>query len=289
MCGEWPGIWLQIFFTEHYGIWGAWKEGLECGFFTNWSDHASLGKWWWQGNLLKSGELNHSCTWCGSVFQAFSNSGYLEFSASCLICGWSEMFLCYCLQVKIWCTRQESSVINIDMKANICCVKYNPGSSSYVAVRSSFLQNDSCQYPFVPSFNSGLLDLWFSNMYTLGLCYYLRLWISSGCRLVLRIITFIILMCAILICPCICSMGTEKLFRMLSSYLQQSWLLHPPTALYVFGMLKITARYATFIISTYSWLSFRSVSYEDDSVCRVNLWCIYSVFWKFWRCTTISM
>ncbi|XP_010270052.1 PREDICTED: E3 ubiquitin-protein ligase COP1 [Nelumbo nucifera] len=40
-------------------------------------------------------------------------------------------------KVKIWCTKQEASVLNIDMKANICCVKYNPGSSIYVAVGSA--------------------------------------------------------------------------------------------------------------------------------------------------------
>ncbi|XVF71830.1 hypothetical protein PTKIN_Ptkin12aG0071100 [Pterospermum kingtungense] len=40
-------------------------------------------------------------------------------------------------KVKIWCTNQEASVLNIDMKANICCVKYNPGSSNYVAVGSA--------------------------------------------------------------------------------------------------------------------------------------------------------
>ncbi|KAI7740994.1 hypothetical protein M8C21_016560 [Ambrosia artemisiifolia] len=39
--------------------------------------------------------------------------------------------------VKIWCTRQEASVLNIDMKANICSVKYNPGSSFHVAVGSA--------------------------------------------------------------------------------------------------------------------------------------------------------
>ncbi|KVH93087.1 E3 ubiquitin-protein ligase COP1-like isoform X1 [Cynara cardunculus var. scolymus] len=37
-------------------------------------------------------------------------------------------------KVKVWCTKQESSAINIDMKANICCVKYNPGSSTHIAV-----------------------------------------------------------------------------------------------------------------------------------------------------------
>ena len=42
----------------------------------------------------------------------------------------------YDKQVKVWCTKQEASVLNIDMKANICCVKYNPGSSNYIAVRS---------------------------------------------------------------------------------------------------------------------------------------------------------
>ncbi|ESQ51886.1 hypothetical protein EUTSA_v10016348mg [Eutrema salsugineum] len=40
-------------------------------------------------------------------------------------------------KVKVWCTRQEASVLNIDMKANICCVKYNPGSSNYIAVGSA--------------------------------------------------------------------------------------------------------------------------------------------------------
>lgn len=40
-------------------------------------------------------------------------------------------------KVKIWCTNQEASVLNIDMKANICSVKYNPGSSFHVAVGSA--------------------------------------------------------------------------------------------------------------------------------------------------------
>ncbi|KAK4344175.1 hypothetical protein RND71_037269 [Anisodus tanguticus] len=40
-------------------------------------------------------------------------------------------------KVKVWCTKQEASVLNIDMKANICCVKYNPGSSVHIAVNSS--------------------------------------------------------------------------------------------------------------------------------------------------------
>ena len=40
-------------------------------------------------------------------------------------------------KVKIWCTRQESSVLSVDMKANICCVKFNPGSSHHVAVGSA--------------------------------------------------------------------------------------------------------------------------------------------------------
>ncbi|KAI3774874.1 hypothetical protein L1987_49437 [Smallanthus sonchifolius] len=39
-------------------------------------------------------------------------------------------------KVKIWCTKQESSAMNIDMKANICCVKYNPMSSTHIAVGS---------------------------------------------------------------------------------------------------------------------------------------------------------
>ncbi|KAI5672966.1 hypothetical protein M9H77_13330 [Catharanthus roseus] len=40
-------------------------------------------------------------------------------------------------KVKIWCTNQEASVLNIDMKANICSVKYNPGSSVNIAVGSA--------------------------------------------------------------------------------------------------------------------------------------------------------
>ncbi|XP_050206740.1 E3 ubiquitin-protein ligase COP1 isoform X1 [Mercurialis annua] len=40
-------------------------------------------------------------------------------------------------KVKVWCTNQEASVLNIDMKANICCVKYNPGSSNHIAVGSA--------------------------------------------------------------------------------------------------------------------------------------------------------
>ncbi|KAK6917805.1 WD40 repeat [Dillenia turbinata] len=40
-------------------------------------------------------------------------------------------------KVKIWCTKQEASVLNIDMKANICSVKYNPGSGIHVAVGSA--------------------------------------------------------------------------------------------------------------------------------------------------------
>nr|AOQ25826.1 COP1 [Ipomoea batatas] len=40
-------------------------------------------------------------------------------------------------KVKVWCTKQEKSAFNIDMKANICCVKYNPGSSFHVAVGSA--------------------------------------------------------------------------------------------------------------------------------------------------------
>lgn len=40
-------------------------------------------------------------------------------------------------KVKVWCTRQEQSVLNIDMKANICCVKWNPAVSHHVAVGSA--------------------------------------------------------------------------------------------------------------------------------------------------------
>lgn len=37
-------------------------------------------------------------------------------------------------KVKVWCTRQESSALTLDMRANICSVKFNPGSSHQIAV-----------------------------------------------------------------------------------------------------------------------------------------------------------
>ncbi|XP_047256476.1 E3 ubiquitin-protein ligase COP1 isoform X2 [Capsicum annuum] len=40
-------------------------------------------------------------------------------------------------KVKVWSTRQEASVLTINMKANICSVKCNPGSSAHVAVGSA--------------------------------------------------------------------------------------------------------------------------------------------------------
>eukprot|EP00898_Chlorokybus_atmophyticus_P007387 jgi/Chlat1/764/Chrsp104S01239 len=40
-------------------------------------------------------------------------------------------------KVKVWSVKQENSVLNIDTKANICCVKYNPGSSHHIAVGSA--------------------------------------------------------------------------------------------------------------------------------------------------------
>ncbi|KAG0619816.1 hypothetical protein M758_4G167500 [Ceratodon purpureus] len=40
-------------------------------------------------------------------------------------------------KVKVWCTKQEASAFSLDMKANICCVKYNPGSSNHIAIGSA--------------------------------------------------------------------------------------------------------------------------------------------------------
>ncbi|EPS59591.1 hypothetical protein M569_15214, partial [Genlisea aurea] len=40
-------------------------------------------------------------------------------------------------KVKVWCMKEEASVMNIEMKANICCVKYNPESSKFIAVGSA--------------------------------------------------------------------------------------------------------------------------------------------------------
>uniref|UniRef100_A0A2P2KI03 Uncharacterized protein n=1 Tax=Rhizophora mucronata TaxID=61149 RepID=A0A2P2KI03_RHIMU len=40
-------------------------------------------------------------------------------------------------KVRIWSINEEASVLKIDMKANICSVKYNSGSSIYLAVSSA--------------------------------------------------------------------------------------------------------------------------------------------------------
>ena len=37
-------------------------------------------------------------------------------------------------RVKVWSTTQASSVCTIDMRANVCCVKYNPATHNQVAV-----------------------------------------------------------------------------------------------------------------------------------------------------------
>ncbi|KAE8664452.1 E3 ubiquitin-protein ligase COP1 [Hibiscus syriacus] len=37
-------------------------------------------------------------------------------------------------KVKVWCMKQEASVLGINLNANVCSVKYNPGSSVHVAV-----------------------------------------------------------------------------------------------------------------------------------------------------------
>ncbi|KAI3789456.1 hypothetical protein L2E82_02252 [Cichorium intybus] len=56
---------------------------------------------------------------------------YSRIESSMLVSGSDDC------KVKVWCTKQEASAINIDMKANICCVKYNPGSSNHIAVGSA--------------------------------------------------------------------------------------------------------------------------------------------------------
>ncbi|XP_048140707.1 E3 ubiquitin-protein ligase COP1-like isoform X2 [Rhodamnia argentea] len=40
-------------------------------------------------------------------------------------------------KVKVWSTKQEASVLTINMKTSICAVKYDPGSSVYFAVGSA--------------------------------------------------------------------------------------------------------------------------------------------------------
>eukprot|EP00241_Pyramimonas_parkeae_P003377 CAMPEP_0114262768 /NCGR_PEP_ID=MMETSP0058-20121206/22030_1 /TAXON_ID=36894 /ORGANISM="Pyramimonas parkeae, CCMP726" /LENGTH=760 /DNA_ID=CAMNT_0001378759 /DNA_START=115 /DNA_END=2397 /DNA_ORIENTATION=- len=40
-------------------------------------------------------------------------------------------------KVKVWDSRKQQSVLNIDLKANVCCVKYNPMSEHHLAVGSA--------------------------------------------------------------------------------------------------------------------------------------------------------
>ncbi|GLJ40847.1 hypothetical protein SUGI_0844910 [Cryptomeria japonica] len=40
-------------------------------------------------------------------------------------------------KVKVWCTRQDASVLTIDVKANICCVQCYPSSRNYIVVGSA--------------------------------------------------------------------------------------------------------------------------------------------------------
>ncbi len=39
--------------------------------------------------------------------------------------------------LQIWSTKEQDSLAQIDMKANVCCVKYNPASSHEVAIGSA--------------------------------------------------------------------------------------------------------------------------------------------------------
>ena len=39
--------------------------------------------------------------------------------------------------VKLWYTTQENSVMSIEAKANVCCVKFNPESRYHVAFGSA--------------------------------------------------------------------------------------------------------------------------------------------------------
>ena len=40
-------------------------------------------------------------------------------------------------RVKVWSTRERNSVLDVDIKANVCCVKYNPASGHQLAVGSA--------------------------------------------------------------------------------------------------------------------------------------------------------
>ena len=41
------------------------------------------------------------------------------------------------IRVQVWSTKQAAPAVAVDMRANVCCVKYNPGSAHEIAVGSA--------------------------------------------------------------------------------------------------------------------------------------------------------
>ena len=42
-----------------------------------------------------------------------------------------------CFALQVWSTKEQSSVVQLDMKANVCSVKYSPASAHQLAIGSA--------------------------------------------------------------------------------------------------------------------------------------------------------
>jgi hypothetical protein len=141
------------------------------------------------------------------------------------------------------------------MKANICSVKYNPGSSMNVAVSilSLFVILETSIILFPISHISCFIFLIFNI------------------RLVQQIIIFIIMIWGTLADLYIFSGSTERLFLMLSFYLPMSWHLHQLTVHCDCGMWKrITPLY---VPSKFSYYLF-GLNSESQKLITIYLYLI---------------
>lgn len=113
------------------------------------------------------------------------------------------------------------------MKANICSVKYNPGSSFHVAVLLIIAYD----------YESDIISF---SEYKLSLSNFMFMF---SCRLVPQIITFITTTWEKPTRHCIYSVGIGRLCHMWSFSQTMSLLLHQRTVHYAYGMLRIMFLY----------------------------------------------
>lgn len=151
-------------------------------------------------------------------------------------------------QVKVWCTKQEASVLNIDMKANICCVKYNPGSSVHVAV---------CCHLY--------WDL-------ISFCWItLKEHHSVVCRLALLIITFTTLIWDTPVLQYMFSEDIEKQSPMWSFCLTMNLHLHQQTVHCACGMWRRITRYIFFYLAICNFILITVVACSISLIQSISL------------------